>query len=254
MTLKFSIITVVYNGANTVESAIQSVINQTYDNIEYIIIDGGSNDSTMEIVDKYRCHFEIVVSEKDQGVYDGMNKGIGLATGDVICFLNADDIYVDVNVIELVAKEMEALNADVCYADLVYVKSDDINTTVRYWKSGNFNILNLRSGWVPPHPAFFARSSLFMKYGLFDLKYRFAADYDLMTRFISQDVIRLVYVPKVLVKMRLGGMTNRNISNILRQNLEILHSSRKNGISTSLIRLGINKLFRRGFEFINRPT
>jgi glycosyltransferase involved in cell wall biosynthesis len=254
MSLKLSIVTVVYNGAKTLEATINSVIQQTYHDIEYIIIDGGSNDGTLDIIKKYQMHFAKVLSEKDRGVYDAMNKGINLATGDYIGLLNADDVYVDKNVIDLVARQLEAAERpDACYADLTYVKADDINITVRYWKSGPFYKKNLKNGWIPPHPTFFVRREIYEKYGVFDLAFKLAADYELMTRFISKNGIGLTYIPDVIVKMRLGGMTNRNITNICSQNMEILKAAKLNGISTSLARLAGYKLVRRGIEFINRP-
>lgn len=252
--MRVSIITATYNSSATVADALRSVSRQTYQDIEHIIIDGASVDNTLDLVKEYGSRVKIVVSERDAGVYDAMNKGIGLATGDFIAFLNSDDIYADENVIELVIQKMETEGIDACYADLVYVKYDDTNKIVRYWKSGEFKKANLKNGWIPPHPTFIARRNIYQKYSSFDLNYKLAADYELMTRFISKHSIRMAYIPKVIIKMRLGGMTNKNFKNIYRQNIEILAAAKTNGIPMSLARLGLNKIFRRGFEFISTPN
>jgi glycosyltransferase involved in cell wall biosynthesis len=207
----------------------------------------------MEIINKYQTCFAKIISEKDRGVYDAMNKGISHATGEYIGFLNSDDLYADEKVIALVAQAMETKHTDAYYADLVYVKSDDVNSIVRYWDSGIFNQENLKNGWIPPHPTFFVRREIYIKYGGFDLTYKLAADYELMSRYINKHAVRMTYIPKVLIKMRLGGMTNRSFKNIFTQNMEILRAAKANGISTSLLRLGVNKLLRRGLEFVNRP-
>ena len=251
--MKISIITVTYNSGATITDTLLSVSEQTYKDIEHIIIDGGSKDNTLGLIQKYGEHVKIIISESDKGVYDAMNKGISLATGDYIGFLNSDDIYVDETIIALVMEKMEVEGTDACYGDLVYVKSNDTNKIVRYWKSGVFKRTRFKNGWIPPHPTFFVRKEIYKKYGLFDLNYKLAADYELMSRFINLHSISLTYIPKVLIKMRLGGITNKNVTNIFTQNMEILAAAKANGISTSLFRLGMNKLFRRGLEFISKP-
>lgn len=217
---KVSIVTVSYNSQSSIESTIQSVVAQQYSKIEYIIVDGGSKDNTLKIVDKYKSSIAKVVSEKDQGIYDALNKGVRMATGDIIAFLHSDDVYADDQVIGDMVALFEVEKLEATYADLVYVDRDNINKVIRNWKSGEYKEGLFLKGWMPPHPTFFVKKEVYNRYGLFNLELRSAADYELMLRFIHKHQIKLGYLPRVIVKMRVGGMSNASIKNRIRANRE----------------------------------
>jgi len=218
--LKVSIITITYNSELTLRDTIESVIHQSYSNIEYIIIDGQSTDGTLQIVDSYKNNITTLVSEKDNGLYDALNKGIALATGDIIGIIHSDDFYTDNFVIENIVKTFEQNNADAVYADLYYVDRDDANKIFRKWKSGNYKHGQFLNGWMPPHPTFFAKKSCYDKYGSFNLSLVSAADYELMLRFIHKHKIKLAYLPEFIIKMRVGGKSNISLKNRIRANNE----------------------------------
>jgi glycosyltransferase involved in cell wall biosynthesis len=248
--MKISIITVCFNSATTIESTIISVANQKNVEVEHIIIDGVSTDGTIEIVNKYKCISKFV-SEPDRGIYDAMNKGIALATGDVIGTLNADDFYANENVLEDVAKVFSDSNVDACYGDLVYVSQQNPIKIVRYWKSRDYVSGLFKSGWMPAHPTFFVRKSVYQRLGVFNLNYKIASDFELLFRFIEQHKIRTKYIPKVLVNMRLGGTTNKNVSNILKQNKEIVAILNGYYPDFSVIKFVFKKLINRFLQFVN---
>ena len=239
--MKISIITVCYNSAETIEATIKSIVEQDYDDIEHIIIDGKSTDGTMDIVEKYRAGISALVSEPDDGIYAAMNKGIALATGDVIGFLNADDFFAEKSVVRWVADAFNDKDIDACHGDLVYVAKDNIQKIVRHWKSRPYESGLFEKGWMPAHPTFYVRKRIYEQYGGFDLTFSMANDVELMIRFLAKHKIRSVYIPKIMVKMRKGGISNKNIGNIVRQNLEILRASKKNGVNVSLISFLIYK-------------
>jgi len=216
--MKVSIITVTLNNAEYIETCIQSVINQDYRNIEYILIDGGSTDGTLDIIKNYDSKISKWISEHDDGIYDAINKGIGLATGDVIGVLHSDDFYINDKVVEIVVKQISNRNVDSCYGSLVYVDRDDDEKTIRYWKSNRYQDGLFRKGWMPPHPTFFVRREVYDKYGIFNLAMGSAADYELMLRFIYKHRVSTTYIPEVLVKMRAGGESNKTLSNRLKAN------------------------------------
>ena len=218
--IKVTIITVCYNSAATIEDTIKSVVNQTYPNIEYIILDGKSTDNTIEIVEKFRGRISKVSSEKDSGMYDAINKGIAKASGDIIGILNSDDFYSDKNVISDVVEMMAASNSDALYADLHYVGEQNTNEIKRYWKSGEYKEGMFLKGWMPPHPTFFVRKKVYEDYGVFNLEMISASDYELMLRFIHKFKIKIAYLPRVIVKMRVGGLSNVSLKNRLRANRE----------------------------------
>jgi len=224
--MKISIITVCYNSADTIADTIASVASQQYKDKEHIIVDGASRDSTMDIV-KSAGSITRYISEPDKGIYDGMNKGLKLATGDVIGLLNADDFYADDTVLTQVAEAFKKPNIQACFANLVYVDQHDTSRVVRYWKSRPYQQGLFKSGWMPAHPTFFVRKEVYEQYGLFDLSYKIAADFELLFRFIEQKNITTAYIDNVLVHMRTGGTTNKNLKNIWVQNKEIsIHSKR----------------------------
>lgn len=215
--MKLTVVTVAYNVARTIRDCLESVRNQTAA-VEHIIIDGGSTDGTLEIIEEYRPFLVKIVSEPDRGIYDGMNKGIRLATGDVVGLLNADDVYAGPEVLSRVQKVFEEQKCDSCYGDLVYVSSGNLNKVIRYWKAGNFESRRFYWGWMPPHPTFFVRREIYQKYGLFRLDLGSAADYELMLRFLVKQGISASYVPEVLVKMRTGGASNASLKKRLAAN------------------------------------
>lgn len=232
----------------------RSVRDQTHDPIEHIIIDGCSTDGTLQVVEAEGKHVAMIVSEKDKGIYDAMNKGIALATGDVIGFINADDFYPSPDVLSVVASAFESSGADCCYGDLCYVQQNDVSKTVRYWRCAPFASGMFGRGWCPPHPTFFVRREVFTRLGGFDLSFKIAADFELMARYLEAANISSQYIPKVLVKMRLGGTTNRSLSNIFKQNMEIRRALSKIGRQSSLFSFLFNKLLIRAFQFVRRPT
>lgn len=225
-----TIITVCYNSAKTIEDTILSVINQTYDNIEYIIVDGLSTDNTLEIVNKYKNKIAKVVSEKDAGLYDAINKGIALATGDIVANLNSDDFYIDNNVIADVVAKMEEENSDTLYADLYYVDAIDTNKVTRNWVSGAYKKGMFFKGWMPPHPTFFVRKSVYDSYGKFNLELKSAADYEIMLRFIHKHECSISYLPRVIVRMRIGGVSNVSLISRLKANREDKRAWEINGL------------------------
>jgi glycosyltransferase involved in cell wall biosynthesis len=251
--MKISIITVCYNSALTIADTLRSVREQTHGNIEYIVVDGGSTDGTLTIVAAEGKHVTKLISEKDNGIYDAMNKGIDLATGEVVGFINADDFYASNSVLADVVAIFEKNSVDSCYGDLCYVSQKDPASVVRYWQSRIFHPGLFVSGWCPPHPTFFVRRAVYRHLGGFDLTFKIAADFDLMARYMEVARITSFYIPEVLVKMRLGGTTNKNLSNIIRQNVEIRQSLEKNGLKFSLTKFMILKLLSRAKQFTQRP-
>jgi glycosyltransferase involved in cell wall biosynthesis len=217
---KVSIVTVSYQGARFIKDAIESVLSQTYADVQYIVIDGGSTDGSLDIIQSYTDRISIIVSEPDEGIYDAMNKGLALASGEVVAFLNADDFYAHSSVIEHAIGVFQKTNADVVYADLDYVSRTDKSKVVRKWRSGEFGLNRFKQGWMPPHPTFFAKRSLYQQFGGYKQELNSSADYELMLRFCFVNRAKVAYLPEVLVKMRLGGQSNRSFKNRLLANLQ----------------------------------
>jgi len=230
--VRVSIITVCFNSADTLEDTIASVSRQRCADIEHIIVDGGSTDGTQDVVARYNGRIKKFISEPDEGIYDAMNKGIRMGEGDFVGFLNADDVYADDGVVSEVAATARAGEVDGVYGDLVYVRRDDTSKVVRYWKAGEYRPGAFRIGWVPPHPTFFCRRELFDRYGPFDAQYRLAGDFELMLRLIERHRIRVGYIRRPLVRMRVGGRAN-TVRGVLRGNHEILHAFAANGLRPS---------------------
>jgi len=218
--MKISVITVCYNSVSTIEATILSVLQQSYATIEYIVVDGDSNDGTKSVLEKYRDKITKIVSEKDKGLYDALNKGIKLATGDVIAFLHADDFYTDPLVVEKYVKVFVGGNYDAVYANLFYVDADDTTKVKRKWNSGEYNHGEFLNGWMPPHPTLFVRKEIYEKYGSFNTDFKTSADYELMLRLIHKHKIKLGYLKEFTVKMRVGGQSNASLNNRIKANLE----------------------------------
>lgn len=235
--MKMSLVTVTYNSDITLTDTILSVLAQSYMNIEYIIVDGLSKDSTVEIIKEYEPQFDgrmRWLSEKDQGLYDAMNKGFEMADGDIIGIINSDDLLADPKAVEKIVKCFEEHEeADAVYANLYYVAKNDTNQIVRHWITGKQD--SFCKGWHPAHPTFYVKKSVYQKYGLFDLDYKLAADFELMLRLIEKECIKLYYLPEPLVRMRLGGATSKNLTNIKRGNMECLRAFKKNGVKVSFL-------------------
>ncbi|HEY1038862.1 MAG TPA: glycosyltransferase family 2 protein [Bacteroidia bacterium] len=247
--LKVSVITTTYNSASTLEDTIKSVIEQDYPNIEYIIIDGLSKDNTLGIVDKYKEKIAKVISEKDKGIYDALNKGISHATGDIIALLHSDDFYIDKQVISKVAKAFEDKGTESVYGNLYYVDKDNTDKIVRKWISGKYTHGMFLNGWMPPHPAFFVRRSCYEKLGVFNLQFRSAADYELMLRFLHKNKISAAYINEYLVKMRTGGQSNASVKNRVKANQEDREAWTVNGLKPRFYTLTFKPL-RKIIQFI----
>ena len=248
--MKISIITVVYNNSATIDTAIESVLSQRYPNIEYIIIDGASTDGTMEMINGYGSRIQQVVSEKDAGIYDAMNKGIKLCTGEVIGILNSDDIYENNEVISTVMEAfLNDLELALVYGDLVYVKSDELNQVVRKWTTESYYPDFFEDGHVPPHPSLFIRRNVYQKVGLFNLNMRLAADYEFMLRVFKLHDFKSRYINKLFVRMRLGGATNMSLKNIVNGNLEILSAWRQHHLKAPYL-LMPKRIFKRLSQFL----
>ena len=228
---RISIITVTYNCAAVVADALQSVARQTHPAIEHLVIDGQSTDGTLDVVREHGAHVARLVSEKDRGIYDAMNKGLALVSGDWVGFLNADDILAEPDTIaRMVECISQSPRADVVYGDLVYVNAEDTRKVLRYWQSGSFSQSRLRFGWMPPHPTFYVRTEVVRRVGPFDADMRIAADYDFVLRCLRQPGLVVRYLPRVLVRMRTGGASNRSLKALVRKSSEDLRAIRRSGV------------------------
>ncbi|ELI6450153.1 glycosyltransferase [Photobacterium damselae] len=213
--MKVSIITATYNSANTIIDTLKSLEQQTYPNIEYIIIDGASKDNTLDIIKAHSSKVSTIISEPDKGIYDALNKGINAATGDIIGFLHSDDLFASPDAVTDIVNTFSKNNSDAIYADLQYVNKDNVDSVVRYWKSGDYHISKMEKGWMPPHPTFYMKRSCYEQFGLFDLSFKIAADYDSLLRYLYLNEISMSYLPEVTIKMRVGGASNRDLNNII---------------------------------------
>jgi len=233
--LKISVITAVYNRVATIGDALDSVRAQTWRDVQHVVIDGASTDGTLEILQARRNEIAVLVSEPDKGIYDALNKGIARATGDVIGLMHSDDLYADERVLADVAVAFSDPTVDAVYGDLDYVAQGDTSRVIRRWRSGEYSPARLPSGWMPPHPTLYLRRRVIEQWGAFDTSFRIAADYDAILRYFGQGKVRPAYVPRVLVKMRVGGESNRSMGRILRKSREDYRALKKNsagGIAT----------------------
>lgn len=249
--MKISIITATYNSSETIEDCITSVNNQTYSDIEQIIIDGASKDNTVDIITSLPNRVSKIISEADKGIYDAMNKGINLATGDIIGILNSDDLYYSNDIISKIVESFQTTDIDCIFGDLFYVNPDNTNKIVRKWSTGSYKQNGFIKGWHPAHPTFFVRKEVYEKYGCFDLNFKLAADFELMLRFLEKNKLNSKYLKLPMVRMRLGGATSGSFKNIIKQNLECLKAFKNNGIRVSLF-YPLVRVIPKLFQFIKR--
>jgi glycosyltransferase involved in cell wall biosynthesis len=249
--LTISIITVVRNNAATVRESIESVLNQNYP-IEYLIVDGGSTDGTLDIINEYTSKVKKIISEPDNGVYDAINKGLRIASGDILGIIHSDDIYENNEVIPTIMNEFESTKVDSVFADLVYVKREDPDKIVRYYNSSSFNPDKFVYGWMPAHPTFFVRRTFYDKYGLFKTDYKIAADFELLARFLGKHKLSYKYLPKVIIRMRTGGISTSSLKSNWTLNREIIRACKENSIETNMLKV-YSKYFIKVFQLIQRP-
>jgi len=235
--VKVSIVTVCYNSARTVGSTVRSVYEQSHPDIEHIVVDGASSDDTVRIIEQSPNRVASLTSEPDRGIYDAMNKGIARATGDVLCFLNADDVYADSGVIARVAGEMAMQRLDAVFGDVAFFRAEAPQKIVRRYRSRLFSPQRIASGWMPAHPALFMRRSIYTDLGGFKTHYRIAGDFEFIARAFGPGALRYHYLPEVLVLMQAGGVSTAGLRSKLLLNREVLQACRENGIRTSLFRI-----------------
>jgi glycosyltransferase involved in cell wall biosynthesis len=230
MSLQISLVTAVLNRAGTLEGSLRSVKQQRHTDIEHIVIDGGSTDGTLDVIGAHRSHIAKMISEPDTGLYDALNKGIREASGDVVGFMHADDEFASPNALSRVASAFENPAVGAVYGDLVYVKKNDTSRVVRYWRAGQYHRAQLTQGWMPPHPTFYVRRDIYTRFGSFDTRYHIAADYENMLRILWRGRVQAAYIPEVLVRMRMGGVSNLSLFNMLHKSREDYAAMRQNGI------------------------
>lgn len=248
--MKISVITVCFNSASSIEETIRSVQAQSHPNIEYVVIDGGSNDGTMSVIERYRNSIVTFISEPDKGIYDAMNKGVALSTGDVITFLNADDVFAHKNVVANAVEAIENSDASLVFGDVQFVSGGKV---VRHYSSKKFHPWKLRFGWMPPHPGSFARKELFEQYGLFALDLKIAADYEMFVRWLFVNKVHYKRLDDVLVLMSLGGASTNGWQASVKLNKEIVVACRNNGIYTNLLMV-LSKIPFKLMELFFKPS
>ncbi|EIH9539994.1 glycosyltransferase, partial [Escherichia coli] len=227
--MRISIITATYNSEKTLLDTLLSLEKQTYPDIEYIVVDGASNDNTIKLIKSNCTKVSKIICEPDKGIYDALNKGIQAASGDVIGFLHSDDLLAYDDAIADIAKTFEITGCDAIYGDLEYVAQNDTTKRIRLWKSGSFSRFKMKVGWMPPHPSFYMKRKCYRQFGCFSLDYRISADYDSLLRYILKQRISTEYLPKVLVKMRVGGISNRSVSSMVKKSMEDIRVMNQNG-------------------------
>lgn len=242
--MKVSLITATFNSSNYISDCLRSINNQNYNDIEHIVVDGGSTDSSVNLVKSNSIHLKHLVSEPDRGLYDALNKGLNFASGDIVGFIHSDDFLSSDNIIDEIVKEFKKNKIDGLYGDLVYINKKENKKVIRYWKSKSFEFKILHKGWMPPHPTLFLKKSVYKKHGLFDLNYSISADYDFMLRILSDKSLKFGYLPKVITKMRVGGESNRSLKNIILKIKEDYMIIKKNNVGNflTLIRKNTSKI------------
>ena len=247
--MKISIITATSNSQNFITTNLNSINNQTYKNFEHIIVDNNSQDKTLEIIKNNGKNIKII-SEKDNGIYDAFNKGIDLSNGEIISIINSDDYFADEKVLEEVSKVFANYDVDIVYGDLKYVKRENLNKIVRYWKSNSYVSNSFQNGWAPPHPTFFVKKKIYENLGKYKLNLGNSADFELMFRFLEKNNIKSFYLNKLLVIMRTGGVSNNNYFEILKQNITLLDILNIRNNIPKIIKFCLFKLFYRLKQFI----
>ncbi|MEA5127282.1 MAG: glycosyltransferase family 2 protein [Proteiniphilum sp.] len=242
--MKVSIITVTFNSASTIRDTIDSVIAQDYANIEHIIVDGASKDGTLDIVKSYSNKISRIISEPDNGIYDAMNKGIRVATGDIVGILNSDDFFTSSDVISTIAESFTQNNIDALYGDIHFVHPDNLNKPVRYYSSKIFKPSLFCYGFMPAHPSFYMKKSCYDLYGLYALDYKIASDYDLLIRYLYKYKVKYQYIKKDFVTMRTGGVSTENMQSRIVLNREIIRACNRYGIKTNMLLLSLKYLYK----------
>lgn len=236
--MKITVITVCYNSVKTLGRALLSVAGQDWPNIEHIVIDGASTDGTAEVIDQFRACLAHVVSEPDHGIYDAMNKGLNRGTGEIVCFLNADDYYADNAVLTRVARRMQEDELDALFGDIIFFNESDLGRSIRYYRSAFFHPKRLAWGWMPAHPSLFMKREIYQQLGGFKSDYRIAGDFEFIARAFTSRQLRYGYIPEVLVKMQSGGVsTAPGFKGRIRHNQELLRACRENGITTNVFKI-----------------
>lgn len=241
---KISVITATFNSAQTIQSTLESLKQQSYSHFEHVVVDGLSTDSTLQLIQKLGVGGAVIDSRSDQGIYDALNRGIGLASGDVIGFLHSDDFYPDSDVLAKIARAFENPVVEMCFGDLAYVRQEDTSAVVRRWISGDFKAARLKFGWMPPHPTFYVRKEILQRH-LFDVEYRISGDYEAMLRLlVRRSSQQVAYIPHELVHMRLGGASNRGFASLLKKTKEDWRAIRSNSVGglVTLVSKNIRKL------------
>ena len=251
--MKISVITVVYNRANSIEKAISSVIAQDYADVEYVVVDGGSTDGTLAVINQYIDNIHQYVSGKDEGMYDALNKGIKLATGDVIGVLHADDWFASHHILSKIAKEFQQHHQlDAVYGDIAFIKEDDPAKVIRYYSSSVFKPSLLTWGFIPAHPTFFCKKKCFEKFGNYKTDFDIAADYELLLRFFKVHKINAKYLPVRFTNMNLGGKSTSGIKSTIRINQEIIKACRENNVRTNYLKLYSRYFFKLKEFFVKK--
>jgi glycosyltransferase involved in cell wall biosynthesis len=249
--MKISIITVAFNAASTIADSLRSVASQTHPDIEHIVVDGASTDGTLEIIACQGSHIARLISEPDHGIYDAMNKGLRLAKGEIIGFLNADDIYMDERVLERVTGIMARNDLDVLFGDVEFVSPARPSRPVRRYRSDHFRPERIAWGWMPAHPSLFLRRRVYERFGTFRTDFRIAGDFEFVARIFRGGTLNYRYVPEVWVRMRTGGISTGGLRNTLLLNREVLRACRENGISTNFLKI-LSKYPAKLYEFLRK--
>lgn len=236
MAIKISVVTATYNSESTVSPTVESVIAQTYPHREYVVVDGASKDTTLDILSSYGEGIDVLHSAPDKGIYDALNKGIAMSTGDVVGFMHSDDVFAYPEALADIARVFEETGADAVYGDLCYVSQQDIDKVIRYWKSQPFSAKLLHRGWMPPHPTLYIKKEVYMRLGLYRLDFRIASDYELVLRYFGTHGIKTAYLPRTIVKMRMGGASNQPnlLLRKMREDYRALKINQIGGVSTLL--------------------
>jgi glycosyltransferase involved in cell wall biosynthesis len=247
--LKASVITACFNRRDTIGESLASVRSQVGADIEHIVVDGGSTDGTLEVIERERDAISKFIPGPDKGVYDALNKGIAAASGDVIAFLHSDDVYAHPEVVARVVQRMERESLDALYGDVAFVRGEAPDRIVRVYSSRRFSPSRIAWGWMPAHPALFIRTEVYRRQGVFKTDYRIAADFEFVARIFSTGRLRYAYVPDVMVRMRMGGLSTRGWKSTLTLNREVLRACRENGIRTNYLKI-LSKYPAKALEFM----